>query len=75
MRPCWAESRTDCKWQQNANPAQTEYRGDGGETRGGSSGTGKFEGTKGKGTYKGERLGSPQTGGDSYVDAIGTQWK
>ena len=38
-------------------------------------GTGKFEGTKGKGTYKGERLGSPQTGGDSYVDAIGTQWK
>jgi len=38
-------------------------------------GTGKFEGTKGKGTYKGERLGSPQTGGDSYVDAVGTQWK
>jgi len=38
-------------------------------------GTGKFDGTKGKGTYKGERLGSPQTGGDSYIDAIGTQWK
>jgi hypothetical protein len=40
-----------------------------------TGGTGRFEGIKGKGTFKGERLGSRQTGGDSYVDATGTQWK
>ena len=38
-----------------------------------TGGTGKFAGAKGKGTFKGERLGSPQTGSDSYVDFTGTQ--
>ncbi len=38
-------------------------------------GTGRYAGTKGKGTYKGERLGSPKTGGDSYADFSGTEWK
>ncbi|MHB8782845.1 MAG: hypothetical protein ACYDAX_05420 [Desulfobacteria bacterium] len=38
-------------------------------------GTGRFAGTKGKGTFKGERIGSPKTGGDSYVDFTGTEWK
>jgi hypothetical protein len=38
-----------------------------------TGGTGKFAGAKGKGTFKGERLGSPQTGGDSYADFTGTQ--
>jgi len=37
--------------------------------------TGGFEGTMGKGTLKGERLGSPQTGSDNYIDFIGTEWK
>jgi hypothetical protein len=40
-----------------------------------TGGTGKFEGMKGKGTFKGERLGSLQAGADSYVDTTGTQWK
>ena len=35
-------------------------------------GTGRFAGLKGKGTWKAERLGPPQTGSDGYVDAIGT---
>lgn len=38
-------------------------------------GTGKFEGMKGKGTFKGERFGSPKTGGDGTVDVTGTYWK
>ena len=38
-------------------------------------GTGRFAGTKGKGTFKGERIGSPKTGGDTYVDFTGTEWK
>jgi hypothetical protein len=37
-----------------------------------TGGTGKFAGIRGNGTFKGERLGSPQTGSDSYVDFIGT---
>jgi len=40
-----------------------------------TGGTGKFAGMKGKGTYKGERVGALETGGDGYVDAIGTAWK
>ena len=40
-----------------------------------SGGTGRFEGTKGKGSFKGERIGSPKTGGDSYADFTGTEWK
>ncbi len=40
-----------------------------------TGGTGRFEGLKGKGTYKGERIGSPKTGGDSYGDFKGTEWK
>jgi hypothetical protein len=40
-----------------------------------TGGTGKFAGTKGKGTGKGERLGSPKTGNDSYFDFTGTEWK
>jgi len=38
-----------------------------------SGGTGKYEGAYGEGTFKGERLGSDQTGGDSYVDFTSTQ--
>jgi hypothetical protein len=38
-------------------------------------GTGRYAGTKGKGTFKGERVGLPKTGGDSYADFAGTQWK
>jgi hypothetical protein len=38
-------------------------------------GTGRFEGVKGKGTFKGERIGSGKTGADSYVDWTGTEWK
>jgi hypothetical protein len=38
-----------------------------------TGGTGKFAGAKGKGTFKGERLGSPQTGSDGYADLTGTQ--
>ncbi len=40
-----------------------------------TGGTGRHAGTKGKGTGKGERLGSPKTGGDSYFDFSGTEWK
>lgn len=40
-----------------------------------AGGTGKFAGAKGKGTYKGERLGSAETGGDAYADVTGTQEK
>ena len=40
-----------------------------------SGGTGRFEGEKGKGSFKGERIGSPKTGGDSYADFTGTEWK
>jgi len=40
-----------------------------------TGGTGKFEGKKGKGSFKGERIGSPKTGGDSYADFTGTEWK
>ena len=32
------------------------------------SGTGKWEGMKGTGTFKGERIGDMKTGADSYVD-------
>jgi hypothetical protein len=38
-----------------------------------AGGTGKFAGAKGKGTFKGERLGSAETGGDAYVEFTGTQ--
>ena len=37
-----------------------------------TGGTGKFAGMKGKGTFKGERVGARETGGDAYVDATGT---
>jgi len=37
-----------------------------------TGGTGKFAGMKGKGTFKGERVGSRETGSDGYVDATGT---
>ena len=40
-----------------------------------TGGAGRFEGKKGKGSFKGERIGSPKTGGDSYADFIGTEWK
>jgi hypothetical protein len=40
-----------------------------------TGGAGKFEGKKGKGSFKGERIGSPKTGGDSYADFTGTEWK
>jgi len=40
-----------------------------------SGGAGRFEGKKGKGSFKGERIGSPKTGGDSYADFTGTEWK
>ncbi len=40
-----------------------------------TGGTGKYAGTKGKGSGKGERLGTPKTGGDSYFDFAGTEWK
>lgn len=39
-----------------------------------TGGTGRFEGMKGKGTYKGERIGPSQTGW-TYIDTTGTQWK
>jgi len=38
-----------------------------------AGGTGKFAGAKGKGTFKSERLGSAETGGDAYADFTGTQ--
>ena len=31
-------------------------------------GTGRFEGFKGTGTFKGERIGDLKTGGDMYAD-------
>jgi len=40
-----------------------------------TGGMGRFAGKKGKGTFKGERIGSPKTGGDSYADFTGTEWK
>ena len=40
-----------------------------------TGGTGRFEGIKGKGTWKGERLGPRETGGDGYADVTGTAWK
>jgi hypothetical protein len=40
-----------------------------------AGGTGRFAGMKGKGTFKAERVGSLQTGGDTYVDIKGTEWK
>jgi hypothetical protein len=40
-----------------------------------TGGAGRFAGTKGKGTFKGERIGSLKTGGDSYADFTGTEWK
>ncbi len=40
-----------------------------------TGGTGKFAGIKGNGTFKGERLGPPQSGSDSYVDFTGTMAK
>lgn len=40
-----------------------------------TGGTGKFAGIKGKGTFKGERLGPPQSGSDSYVDFTGAMAK
>jgi hypothetical protein len=38
-----------------------------------AGGTGKFAGAYGEGTFKGERLGPSETGGDSYVDFTSTQ--
>jgi hypothetical protein len=40
-----------------------------------TNGAGRFEGKKGKGSFKGERIGSPKTGGDSYADFTGTESK
>jgi hypothetical protein len=40
-----------------------------------TGGAGRFEGMKGKGSFKGERIGSLKTGGDSYADFTGTEWK
>lgn len=40
-----------------------------------TGGTGRFERTMGKGTFKGEQLGSRETGGDQYNDFTGTEWK
>jgi len=37
-----------------------------------TGGTGRFEGMKGKGTFKGERVGPRETGSDGYIDATGT---
>jgi len=37
-----------------------------------TGGTGKFAGMKGKGTFKGERVGPRETGSDGYVDGTGT---
>ena len=39
-----------------------------------TGGTGRFAGMKGKGTYKGERIGSQQTG-QYYFDSRGAEWK
>ena len=40
-----------------------------------TGGTGRFERIRGKGTFKGEQLGSRETGGDQYFDFTGTEWK
>jgi hypothetical protein len=40
-----------------------------------TGGTGRFERTMGKGTFKGEQLGLRETGGDQYIDFTGTEWK
>ena len=40
-----------------------------------TGGTGRFERKKGKGSFKGGRIGSPKTGGDSYADFTGTEWR
>lgn len=37
-----------------------------------TGGTGRYAGAKGNGTLKGERIGDPKTGGDSYFDFTGT---
>ena len=37
-----------------------------------TSGTGRYAGSKGGGTWKGERIGDFKTGGDSYFDWTGT---
>jgi hypothetical protein len=37
-----------------------------------TGGTARFAGVKGSGTLKGERIGPPKTGGDTYTDIIGT---
>jgi hypothetical protein len=37
-----------------------------------AGGTGRYAGTKGSGTFKGERIGDFKTGGDSYIDWTGT---
>jgi len=37
-----------------------------------TSGTGKYEGAKGEGPFKGERIGDFKTGADSYFDWTGT---
>lgn len=39
-----------------------------------TGGTKRFEGMKGKGTFKGERIGPSQPGW-TYLDSTGTQWK
>jgi hypothetical protein len=38
-------------------------------------GTARYEGVKGKGTFKGERIGDLKTGADSYFDVTGTMTK
>jgi len=40
-----------------------------------TGGTARFEGVKGKGTFKGERIGDLKTGADSYFDVTGTMTK
>ncbi len=37
-----------------------------------TGGTGRYEGAKGGGTLKGERIGDYKTGADSYIDFTGT---
>ncbi|HEY7533643.1 MAG TPA: hypothetical protein VH681_12790 [Nitrospiraceae bacterium] len=40
-----------------------------------TGGTGRYAGSKGSGTFKGERIGDFKTGADNYIDVIGTEWK
>jgi hypothetical protein len=40
-----------------------------------TGGTGKFEGFKGIGTWKSERIGPVKTGGDSYIDFTDNRMK